>query len=208
MAVLINFKICDNSKDCSGIEVCPAGAFYWDEKQKTITVDNTKCISCGRCEKACPVEAIKVARTKKEYKKIKKEIEKDPRKASDLFMDRYGAQPILSSFLIPQNKFNIQILESTKLAVVELFNHDSIKCLLYSIPIKELFKNFDIKYRKIELKDDSILKKYKIKKTPSLLFFKNGILIGKIEEYYKIGQERELKLKIKEIVSSLNNFSF
>lgn len=30
MPVLINFKICDNAKDCSGIAVCPTGALSWE----------------------------------------------------------------------------------------------------------------------------------------------------------------------------------
>lgn len=200
MPVLINFKICDNSKDCGGIEVCPTGAFYWDEKKKTIAVDNTKCISCGRCEEACPVEAIRVARNEAEYKRIKKEIDEDPRRVSDLFIDRYGAQPIHPAFLIPQGKFNIQILESTKPAVVELFNHDSIQCLLYSIPIKELFDKVDIKYKKIEIQDKSLLKKYKVKELPSLLFFKDGKLIDKIEGYYDNKEEKELKDKVNKII--------
>jgi NAD-dependent dihydropyrimidine dehydrogenase PreA subunit len=202
MPVLINFKICDNSEDCSGIEVCPTGAFHWDEKNKTIAVDSSKCISCGTCEKSCPVDAIRVAKTQEEYKKIKKEIDEDPRKVSDLFIDRYGAQPIHPGFLIPQEKFNVQILRSTKLAAVELFNKKSIMCLLKSIPVKYLFEDMDIKYRKIDVEsDESLLKKYGIKALPSLLFFKDGKLLGKIEGYFEIENQKELKKKTDKILT-------
>lgn len=203
MPVLINFKICDNSEDCSGIEICPIGAFYWDKKKKTIAVDNSKCTSCGVCEEACPVGAIRVAKDEKEYNKIKREIEKDPRKLSDLFIDRYGAGPIHPAFLIPQSKFEVQILRSTNPAVVELFDRGSIECLLYSIPVKELFKDVDIRYRKIEVKDDSLLKKYKVKELPSLLFFKAGKLVAKIDGYYDKKQKAELKEKINKIISKI-----
>lgn len=200
MAVLINFKICDNSVDCSGIAICPIGAFYWDEKNKTIAVDNKKCISCGLCEKSCPVGAIRVAKNKEEYRRIKKEIDKDPRKVSDLFIDRYGAEAISPAFFIQQKDFNIQILESTKLAAVEFFNGKSIMCLLNSIPIRNLFKGMDIKYRKIFLEDDSLLREYKIKKLPALLFFKDGKSIGKIEGYYDITKEKAITSKVNKIV--------
>ena len=40
MSVLINFKICDNAKECGGIEVCPTGALSWDEENETIKIDN------------------------------------------------------------------------------------------------------------------------------------------------------------------------
>jgi NAD-dependent dihydropyrimidine dehydrogenase PreA subunit len=200
MPVLINFKICDNSKDCNGIAVCPTHTIVWDEKNKAIKIDNSKCINCGKCEESCPVSAIRVAKDEKEYKKIKKEIDEDPRKVSDLLVDRYGAVSISPAFLIPLDKFEVQILESNKPAVVELFKNSSIKCLLYSIPIKELFKNLDVKYRKINIgNDETLLKKYKINQVPALLFFNNGKLIGKIEGHYRIGNLSELKKKVEDI---------
>lgn len=92
MAVLVNFKICDNDKACSGMAVCPKRCFSWGEKG--LIIDNEKCISCGKCEEACMVSAIKVARNEEEYQKIKKEIEEDPRTINDLLVDRYGAKSI------------------------------------------------------------------------------------------------------------------
>jgi NAD-dependent dihydropyrimidine dehydrogenase PreA subunit len=41
MAVLVNFKICDNAKECGGIEVCPTGALSWDEENETIKIETT-----------------------------------------------------------------------------------------------------------------------------------------------------------------------
>lgn len=205
MQVLINFKICDNSKDCSGITVCPMKAFFWDEKKRTIAVDEKKCMMCGMCERSCPVGAIRVAQTQEEYERIKKEIEADPRKVSDLFVDRYGAEPRSPAFFISQNDFPVQILEATQIAVVEFFNNESIKCLLHSIPIKELFPEIKVKYRKIEFgAGDEVTKTYHITKFPCLLFFKDGKLVGRIEGYYDNKQKGILVKKIKEIMSKIS----
>ena len=199
MSVLINFKICDKSPDCSGIAVCPTDALYWDNENKMIGIDNSKCTSCDLCEKACMVHAIHVAKTDKEYERIKKEIDADPRKASDLFVDKYGAEPVDPAFILAQENFDFEILQSTKPAIVELFNDDSIECLLESIPVKNLIGHFDIRYRKIGIDDKVLLERYSVKELPALLFFKDGELIGKIEGYFDIKRKNELIEKINEI---------
>lgn len=198
MSVIINFKICDNAKDCSGITVCPTGALSWDKKKKTIKIDNKKCISCRKCEKACMVEAIHVAKNEKEYKKIQKEIKADKRKIGDLFVDRYGGQPISPAYITPENKFKEYILEYDKLVAVEFYNNDSIRCLLKSIPVKHLIGHLNIRYRKVEVSGEFI-KKYKIKKLPALLFFKKGKLLGKVEGFWEIKKREELGKKIKKL---------
>jgi len=201
MAVLINFKICDNAKECSGIAVCPTGALSWGKKKGSIQIDNGKCISCGKCEKACMIDAIKVARDEKAYIRLKKEIDNDQRSFFDLFVDRYGAQSIHPGFMAYEDKFDEEFIKTNKPVVVELFNDDSIQCLLHSIPVKNLLEGKNkIKYRKMEIKSGKLLKKYKISKLPSLLIFDQGKLLGKIEGYYGIGQIKLLKEKIDKII--------
>lgn len=200
MSVLINFKICDNAKECLGIEVCPTKALYWDEKKETIAFDESKCSLCKMCEEACEMNAIKVAANKEEYEKYKKEINDDTRQISDLFIDRYGAKPIHLAFLLKPEKFDIEVLESNKLVVVEVYKEDSIECLLNSIPIKWLFKNKNIKFRKIkETAECFFEKKYKVESFPSLLFFQKGELVGKIEGFYGIKQKEKLLDEINEL---------
>lgn len=200
MSVLINFKICDNAEECGGIEACTTGALSWDEENKSIKIDNDKCMSCGLCESACEVGAIEVAKNDEEYHKIKKEIEDDPRTKSDLYIDRYGAQPI--GHVISEDQFANQIFSYENIAAAELFKNDTIECMLKSIPIKQLFEGVDIKYRKVELKGDEILERYQIKTLPALVFFKDGELLGKIEGYYGTNQVSEIKSKIDNILEN------
>jgi len=199
MPVLINFKICDNASECNGIAECPTGALSWDKKNKTVLIDNSKCISCGICEKSCMVNAIRVARNEEEYKIFKKEIDDDPRKVADLYLDRYGAQPILPAFLIKGKDFLKEVEGSAKLVAAEIFENEGIMCMLRSIPLKDLFKGIDIKYRKVE-SNENIIKKYKIKKLPALLFLKDGKLLGKIEGYFETSEIDDFKKKIGEII--------
>lgn len=200
MTVLINFKICDNAKECLGVENCPTGALFWDEKKETISFDESKCNNCGICEKSCEINAIHVAKNKKEYEKIKKEIDDDPRKVSDLFVDRYGAMPIHDAFQLDPKKFDLEVLDSNKLVAVEVYKEDSIECLRNSISIKELFKGADVKFRKMEVQDKDILSQYKISKLPALLFFNKGDLVGKVEGFYKSSRKEELIRKVKEVI--------
>lgn len=192
MAVLINFKICDNDKACGGVAVCPTGAIYYDEEKETLSIDNDKCISCGMCEKECPIGAIKVAKDEKEYEILKKQIEEDPRKIKDLFVDRYGATP-LSEFFMLESEEVANKINSKNIVLIEFYNDDSIQCLLKSISIKELIKDFpeSTQFYKVEI-SETLTNEYQIKELPAIVAFENGRMIGKIEGY--IDEDNKEKL--------------
>lgn len=202
MPVLINLKICDNAKECGGVAVCPTGAITFDEEKETLVIDNNKCISCGQCENECPIGAIRVAKDENEYKKIKEEIDNDPRKTKDLFVDRYGAAPLSEFFMLEAEEIE-QKIDTDKIVLIELYNDDSIQCLLKSIPIKELVKDLPdtTVFYKVESKKE-IEEKYEIKELPTLLIFNKGSLLRKIEGYYTDDNKKEMIEKIKSIVNN------
>lgn len=201
MSVLINFKICDNDKACSGMSVCPMGVFSWNEEKSTLEIDNSKCICCGACEKACMVSAIRVARNEKEYKEIEKEIEDDPRTINDLLVEKYGAKIIDMAMAAEVDEIDSKLSHASRPLIVELYNEESIMCLLKSINVKEIADTFskDTRYRKIEANDE-LLKRFDVTELPTLLFFKNGAFVGKIEGYYSTDEKEEFFSKIKEIL--------
>ena len=201
MAVLINFKICDNDKACGGVAVCPTGAIYYDEEKETLSIDNDKCISCGMCEKECPIGAIKVAKDEKEYEILKKQIEEDPRKTKDLFVDRYGATP-LSEFFMLESEEVANKINSKNIVLIEFYNDDSIQCLLKSIPIKELIKDFpeSTQFYKVEI-SETLTNEYQIKELPAIVAFENGRMIGKIEGYI----DEDNKEKLMNEIQALKN---
>lgn len=200
MSVLVNFKICDNAKECGGVEVCPVGAFSWNDEEETIVLDNEKCISCGLCEKECPIGAIRVAKTEEEYEKIKKEIDSDPRTTKDLFVDRYGAAPLSEFFMIEVDDVSEKI-KNKGLTFIECYKDDSIQCLLKSIPVKELTVDLDhdTLFYKVEV-DDEIVDKYDLYTFPSLLIFKDGEYLGKVDGYYTNDNKADLIEVIYQII--------
>lgn len=200
MSVLVNFKICDNAKECGGVEVCPVGAFSWNDEEETIVLDNEKCISCGLCEKECPIGAIRVAKTEEEYEKIKQEIDDDPRTTKDLFVDRYGAAPLSEFFMIEVDDVSEKI-KNKGLTFIECYKDDSIQCLLKSIPVKELTVDLDhdTLFYKVEV-DDEIVDKYDLYTFPSLLIFKDGEYLGKVDGYYTNDNKADLIEAIYQII--------
>ena len=204
MPVIINFKICDNCDACNAIPLCPTKAYRYNNEKKTLEIDKDKCIDCGVCatsDKTCSVGAIKWSRDLDEFERIKKEIEEDKRTVADLMVDRYGATPINMPFYCKEENLK-KVLKTDKVCFVEFYKEELIECLIKCIPIKEIFKKFgkDFVYRKVEVTDDEILKKYNITELPALVFFKDEKMLGTINGYYSVDMKEELFEKINNIL--------
>ena len=182
MSVFINYKICDNADECSGIDVCPANALFWDSVEKTVATDNDKCLSCDACVEACPAGAILVAHNEEEAVQIQNDIDNDPRTIQDLMVERYGASPV-GDTLISIYEAEEKIDKKTSLVVVEIIDKNDAPCLINSVPISEAFGSINFDYNKVDINDNGyelFAKKYAINDCPTLLIFENGLLLSRI----------------------------
>lgn len=209
MPIKINYNICDNAAECSGIAVCPTGALYWDDSMQNLLgekgmlcADNSKCISCGKCvgDEGCPIGAIFYAKTDAELNEITAGYETDLNQVERLFVERYGAAPIDESLCIGEEKLQQILLENEGVVLLEEYADSSIQCLLSSIPIETIINQVqaitgvsDIRFYRLDLSDDTI----EDTALPVLKIFKNTDLIGQIEGYYSNDQLDEFNRLIR-----------
>lgn len=191
MAVVINHKICDNAQECGGILECPNKAIYWDEKEEKIKIDNSSCTSCHVCESACPVGAIRVADNDEELIAIQREIEADQRTVDELFVDRYGAMPLVESNMITAEQLSQLSSSFTGITIAECYTDDSIQCLAHSVPINHILSWFNQypKYYKVCCNDSA--PSYNISEYPALLLFRDGNFLGSVCGVYEILPEND-----------------
>lgn len=92
-------------------------------------------------------------------------------------------------------------VKGQELVLIEGYIEDNINCLLKSIPIKELTENLPETTLFYKASFDNVKSNsYGLEEYPSLLIFKNGELVGKIEGYFEESKKNELKEQIKNMI--------
>lgn len=193
MGVLVNYKICDNAAECSGIEFCPTGALFWDQEKEQIGVNNDLCISCHECENACPVGAIRVANDEINFAIIENDIKNDRRTREDLFVERYGAMPIDEEMVVNDDTID-RLVQQNQYVFIEQFQEGGIQCLLHSIPVELIVNKYGCIYRKQLIPDECD------GSFPRLLIYSNAILVGEIRGYFEESSKEDFFEKIENII--------
>lgn len=210
MAIKLNFNICDNAPECSGIAVCPTGAIYWDEQvlsplaeKGSLCVDNKKCISCGSCvgEDGCPVGAIVFASSEDELEKLAGDCKTDLAKVESLFVERYGAAAIDKNLCVSCDELEILIKSKPGIILVEKFADWSIQCLLSSIPIdvivteiKTITEINDVNFYRVDMTE----KAEEGSDLPTLDIYQGGKLLCQVHGFIDNTQLDVLRDKLQE----------
>jgi Fe-S-cluster-containing hydrogenase component 2 len=198
MSIIIDLYLCKHAKGCLGATACPTGALHWDNEKRRLSFDDEKCHQCGLCENACEADVISMKEYTSECAERKLRHRNSVIRPCNFAQERYGTALINKDFELSLSSFVKRDFCADSVVAVEVYDKNSIECLLYSIPIDYLFEKRGVKFRKMEV-SDNFLSENRISTLPALLFFRDGKEIGRVEGFYNYHQRHDLLRKIENL---------
>lgn len=181
MPMFIDPRICDKQMICDLMKVCPVNAIYQDEKEGTVEIDNTKCNECLLCVKACPYLAVKLAKDTGELGEFKVNAGRRKFNKNAHLRKIYGAGPgrIGKAEL---NDSNFQEKVGSEVPTLVSFWGAHSEVIAHSLKwISEKYRGkLKVAHIKVAENPES-RKKYAITTTPTLILFRKGREIGRLE---------------------------
>jgi len=180
MPVFIDPRICEKQHICDLIKVCPRDAIYQDSKG-TVEIDNDKCTACMLCVRACPYLAVKVARDEDELGDLVRKSRKAKLDRDAHLAKIYGSRPgRMGKAELKDSNFKKEICSKTP-TLVNFWGAHSRVIAPFLKSIEKDYKD-ELKVACIKVADNpESRKKYSITATPTLILFKKGKEIGRLE---------------------------
>jgi thioredoxin 1 len=181
MPIFIDPRICDKEMICDLMKVCPMNAIYQDEKDGTVEIDTTKCNECMICVKACPYLAVKLAKDMDELGEFKLKARRVKFNKNAHLKEIYGAGlGRIGKAELNDSNFQKKISSKTPVLVSFWGAHSGV--IAHSL--KWIGKKYGSKLKVMHIKvaeNPKSRKEYTITTTPTLILFRNGKQVGRLE---------------------------
>lgn len=172
MPVFIDPVICDGEEICEVMKICPRDAILQNEKG--IAIDQSKCNECLLCLKACPYLAVKLL--------------EDARKGRGSRLGKgahllriYGVEPgRIGRPLLKESNFKKKISSKTPTLVVFWGAHSGVMAPFVREIGKRYGRRMRVAYVKVK-ENPKLCKRYSVKSTPTLILFKKGRQVSRLE---------------------------
>jgi thioredoxin 1 len=179
MPVIIDPRICEKQVICDLMRVCPMNAIYQDKKG-AVEIDNTKCNECLRCVKACPYLAVRFAKDMDELGGIEGKMRENFNVNAHL-RNIYGSGAgSIGKAELDDSNFKEKISAKTPTLVSFWGAHSGV----IAGSLKWIAEKYEGKLKVAHIKvaeNPKSRKDYAITTTPTLILFRNGLELGRLE---------------------------
>jgi len=181
MPVFIDPRICDRQEICELVKVCPRDAVKQSKAEGTIKVDNTKCSECLLCLKACPYLAVKLAKDTEELGELERESTHAKFDKDSHIAKMYGTKPgRIGKTILKDSDFKRKVDSATPTLVDFWGAHGAVMAPFLKWVEAKYKGELKVSHIKIVENPES-RKRYAITTTPTLILFKKGKQIGRLE---------------------------